>query len=91
MKFEEMFGPAEWVSPGEEGLTPLFRRVFPAEQVEKATLTICGLGFFEAYLNEKRIGKDLFVPLDTNYHERPMTVDGRPFLEKMGTRILCPR
>ena len=91
MKFEEMFGPAEWVSPGEGCLTPLFRRVFPVEQVEKATLTICGLGFFEAYLNEKRIGKDLFVPLDTNYHERPMTVDGRPFLEKMGTRILCPR
>ena len=92
MTFEELFGRAQWMSPQADCLTPLCRCEFTADTaapIKQAVLTICGLGFFEAFLNGHRIGDDLFVPPDTNYHTRPMLVNDRPFAEVMGSRILC--
>lgn len=92
MTFEDLFGKAQWMSPQADCLTPLCRCEFTADTaapIKQAVLTICGLGFFEAFLNGRRIGDDLFVPPDTNYHARPMLVNDRPFAEVMGSRILC--
>ena len=93
MTQQELFGAGRWMGPDADCQTPLLRRVFTASAAANAVLTICGLGFFEAYLNGQPVSGDLFVPPSTNYHDRPapMTVNGHIFAEQMATRILCPQ
>ncbi|WP_321347554.1 family 78 glycoside hydrolase catalytic domain [uncultured Draconibacterium sp.] len=51
---------------------PLFRKEFNAtKQIKKAVAYVTGLGYFEMYLNGKKIGDDVLVPNQTNYGKRP--------------------
>lgn len=51
---------------------PLFRKEFNAtREVEKAVAYVTGLGYFEMYLNGKKVGDDVLVPNQTNYGKRP--------------------
>lgn len=50
--------------------SPVFRRVFSASNVKKATLEITAKGIYVAELNEKRVGDYLFAPGYTEYSER---------------------
>ncbi len=44
------------------------RRVFEIEkEIESAYLSICGLGFFESYINGKKTGDDILSPAYTAY------------------------
>ena len=61
---------ATWISGDTSCTAPMFRQDFAVEALEKATITICGLGFFELYLNGARVGDDLFVPVWSNYEKR---------------------
>ena len=70
---------AEWISDGKqnpskdedyyrENRMPLLRRNFPvAHAVKAARLYICGLGYYEAYLNGKKIGDHMLDPGFTKY------------------------
>ncbi|MGA2631258.1 MAG: family 78 glycoside hydrolase catalytic domain [Terriglobia bacterium] len=50
------------------GPLPMFRREFTlTRQVRRATVYICGLGYFELYLNGRKIGDDVLEPGWTNY------------------------
>ena len=64
---------SRWIAgsnEGQEGL--LFRRAFqPGKTVRQAKVFICGLGFFELYLNNNKVGEDLLVPNISNYGHRP--------------------
>lgn len=91
MKRQELFAGARWMTPDADTLTPLCRQRFTAAAAQKATLTICGLGFFAAWLNGQPVTQDLFVPLNTNFFPRPIQVKGRPFEEEMACRLLCCR
>ena len=76
---------ASWISTGGACSTPMFRGSFDAFDVKQARLTIAGLGTYECYINGKRVGEDLFLPLSTDFNARPhMTYMGHPFLEEMG-------
>ena len=35
--------------------------------MRKATLYVCGLGFYEAYINGKKIGDQVLAPTPTDY------------------------
>ena len=72
MEFKEIFGTkARWtVYPEDKRGLPLIRKSFSAKGIKKATLTICGLGYFEAYLNGNKISADLFVPCFSDYFHR---------------------
>lgn len=50
---------------------PVFKKDFMLEDFCGATLCICGLGFFEAYINGQRISGDYFVPAWSDYEPRP--------------------
>nr|WP_321354135.1 family 78 glycoside hydrolase catalytic domain [uncultured Draconibacterium sp.] len=51
---------------------PLFRKEFNVtKQVKKAVAYVTGLGYFEMYLNGKKVGDDVLVPNQTNYGKRP--------------------
>lgn len=61
---------------------PYIRKVFCVPSFQKAELPICGLGFYEAYINGKRITKGKLAPYIANpdhtvYYDR---YDVSPFL-----------
>lgn len=90
MNSVEMFGTAKWLGT-EECAAPYIRGFFEIEQIEKAVLTICGLGFFECYCNGHRVSGDLFLPLYTDFCPRDLYVKNQPFGEETAHRIYCPQ
>ncbi len=51
---------------------PMFRKEFSIEKkVAKAVAFVTGLGYFEFYLNGKKVSDDVLVPNQTNYGKRP--------------------
>jgi alpha-L-rhamnosidase len=52
--------------------SPMFRKDFKIEKkVTRAVAYVTGLGYFELYLNGKKVGNDVLVPNQTNYTKRP--------------------
>lgn len=66
MNFEKLI----WKQADPELQAPSFRREFTVTDPEKAVIDICGLGFFELYINGKKVSDDLFVPAWSNYEPR---------------------
>lgn len=63
--------PAELPPPA-----PLLRKEFKLKKpIEKAVAYVTGLGYFELYLNGKKVGDDVLVPNQTNYAKRPNLMD----------------
>lgn len=91
MTHKEIFGDARWLSPEKEADAALFRSVFTAKQGERAILTICGLGYFIAYINGQRVGTDEFVPPNSDYHDRPNMTLVYPLNDARNFRIYCMR
>ena len=89
MNQQEMFGNAKWL--GFDGITrtPVVRASFDAADTVKAEITICGLGYFELYINGRRVSEDLFVPVTSDYCHRNITVNGQPFDEVFRHRCYC--
>jgi alpha-L-rhamnosidase len=55
----------------EDDPSPLFRKVFDTDKaVKRARLYISGVGYYEAYLNGKKVGDHVLDPLWTNYSRR---------------------
>lgn len=51
---------------------PCFRKEFNADKkIARATAFVTGLGYFEFYVNGRKIGDECLVPNFTNYTERP--------------------
>lgn len=64
---------ARWIAAsGEDGMEGvLLRKAFATPQKPvSAKVFVCGLGFFELYLNGQRIGDDYLVPNISNYTKR---------------------
>lgn len=71
-----------WVSAQEEICAPHFRKTWHSdEKPESARMYICGLGYYELYINGKKCGKQLLTPNRTDfqkhvyYHTYDMTDD----------------
>ncbi len=55
--------------------SPLFRKEFAVNRkIRQASLYICGLGYFEAYLNGSKIGDHVLDPAWTNFEKRSFYV-----------------
>jgi len=70
---------AKWIGTGEDqfpdsvgtGPAPWFRKRFQtATDIKSARIRICGLGFYELYLNGNRVGDQVLAPAQTNYDTR---------------------
>jgi alpha-L-rhamnosidase len=64
----------EWITHDydPEDPMPLFRKSFSLDKdvpVESALLYVCGLGYYEALLNGKKIGDRVLEPAQTNYED----------------------
>lgn len=61
---------------------PLFRKEFTVKkEVIRAVAFVTGLGYFELYLNGRKVGDDVLVPNQTNYGKRPELINGNIPLE----------
>lgn len=65
-----MFKNAKWIRASEKCEAPAFRKEFIIEDFTKAEIYICGLGFFELYINGKRVSDELFIPAWSDYEKR---------------------
>lgn len=64
---------------------PVFAREFKTEQkVKQARLYVTGLGLYEAYVNDRKVGNDLLAPFSNDYHEhiQYQTYDIKSFLNE---------
>lgn len=93
MTHSEMFGSAKWVSANKNISSPLFRAEFSAKDVKNAEIYICGLGFFEFYINGKRVSEDLLVPAFSQYCYRDLSAHYTERQDKMSYRtyVCCYR
>ncbi|MBQ8388010.1 MAG: family 78 glycoside hydrolase catalytic domain [Clostridia bacterium] len=60
---------AKWVRDRADSESPLFRKHFTAKNIKKATVDICGLGWFELYINGKPATDAIFEPATSNYSQ----------------------
>jgi alpha-L-rhamnosidase len=69
---------AQWVGtpgPAGTGSAPLFRRTFSVtRRVRAARASICGLGYYELYLNGEKVGDHVLDPAFTRYDRRALYV-----------------
>ncbi|MBS6194075.1 MAG: family 78 glycoside hydrolase catalytic domain [Clostridiales bacterium] len=57
-----------WIQANPSCESPLFRRSFRLQEMPvSAEIQICGLGYFQLYVNGKRAGDQEFMPALTNY------------------------
>ena len=71
MTFGEVFGSAQWVGPDADCQCPYLRQLIELDgEVGTAEITICGLGFFELYVNGTRASGELFTPVTSDYCKR---------------------
>lgn len=61
---------AKWITCNScEKRHPYFeKRIQPEKEIACARLYICGLGLYEAYFNNERIGKEYLTPYSNNYN-----------------------
>lgn len=84
---------AKWLTPPfEKEIHPLFLRSFRVEKrVRQARAYACGLGVFELYLNEKKVGDEVLAPFyhDYNHWLQYLTYDLAPYLCGGENRIIA--
>ena len=64
---------------------PYLRRTFTLDALpESAVATVNVLGFYELYVNGRKVGPDVMSPALSNYHKRSLylTYDVKPYLRK---------
>jgi alpha-L-rhamnosidase len=87
--FDESDWQGQWITAESLNSAPLFRKEFKLEnEINKASLYICGLGYFEAYLNGEKIGKDVLVPGWTDFDNREMKDPLYPIEDNTTKRVL---
>lgn len=63
---------AQWIKAPEEWSAPLFRKNLNIRKnISNAHIYICGLGYFELYVDGEKVGNDVLVPNQTDYSFRP--------------------
>lgn len=91
MTHQEMFGKAKWVAPDIACEQPYIRGSFSAKKTDSAEIIVCGLGFFELYLNGSRVSEDYFVPGWTDYEDHRFKNGGQEITDRFSHRIYCVR
>ena len=78
----------KWIAAGEDVAAPLMRKTFSlAGKAAAARVYLCGLGWYELYINGVRVGDRVLDPAMTNYHKRALyATHDMPELLRPGSR-----
>lgn len=63
-----------WIGAEKEIVSPIILRRFNISDIKKATLTVTGLGFFEAKINDKSVTDYMFLPVVSDYEPRDFSL-----------------
>lgn len=78
---------AKWIT-GDFEHAPVFQKKFELSHIENPVYAfICGLGYFELYINGRRVGDDYFVPNQTDYDDVEYLNLKYPFSGKPRKRV----
>ena len=64
------FNHVKWIGSGVTGGAPHFRSEFSLDAPATATLLISGVGYYELFLNGRRVGDQVLDPIVTVYDRR---------------------
>lgn len=79
---------AKWIGADEEA--PLFRKdLIIDKQVANAHIFVCGLGYFELYVDGKKVSDDVLVPGQTDYSHRDNIENTRVAIDNEFTGYRC--
>ncbi len=82
-----MFHPAaRWIGTDRADV-PVIRRRFCVNAPENATLTITGLGYFEAKINGQSVTDARFLPVISDYEPRDLSKLAYPLFDKLTHRV----
>lgn len=59
-----------WIQASASCDAPYFRKTFDISEPSTAALAICGLGFYELYINGQKVNRECFIPITSDYHSR---------------------
>ncbi len=85
----KLLGNARFLEASEKCVAPSFRGTFNSSGAKSASITICGLGFFELYINGQRVSDEVLVPVDSHYHHYEDCECFKLYGEELGFRIYC--
>lgn len=68
-----MLQNAKWTAYEHYDAPVVIKKFRAQKQSGKSELAICGLGFYCAFLNGKRIGNDMYQPAQTDYEPRDLS------------------
>ena len=82
----DIFNNSSWLTfPDMDAV--LTRTAFSCENVADATLYITALGYFEAYINSRRVSDEHFIPAMTDYEKRDLSGIHMPIYDTLSHRI----
>lgn len=84
---EPMILDAKWIACGKECETPLIAKEFFLDDPREGVIEITGLGYFELYLNGRRVSDDCLVPALSDYQDRDLTKAAYPIHDKVSHRV----
>ncbi|MDD2315364.1 MAG: family 78 glycoside hydrolase catalytic domain [Proteiniphilum sp.] len=84
-----------WIGyvPGMPGRVLYFKGTFvPSQAIKQARAYIAGLGYYELYVNRKKVGDHLLDPAQSNYSKRVyyVTYDLGDYLQQGGNSFVIP-
>lgn len=56
-----------WIAPAEDINSPILRKKFNIILKDRAIVNVCGLGFFELYINGMKVSDEIMTPVRTDY------------------------
>jgi alpha-L-rhamnosidase len=66
---------SKWIACGEEASAPIVWKTFSIDAVpQKSEISICGLGYYELFINGCRVGEDYFKPAVSDYGKRDFLI-----------------
>ena len=61
---------AKWITCDKKISSPVILKKMKIKDCKKATISICGLGFYELFINGKRVGECYYKPVFSDYKSR---------------------
>ena len=89
INFQSPLHNSRWIAPSEPSASPIITRSFTvgADELPESQLYVTGLGFFEVYLNGRKLGDEYFQPLLTDYEPRSFDVITYPCRDRFTHKI----
>lgn len=78
---------SKWIVAGEEFSSPIILKRFHVTHFKSAVIDISGLGYYELFVNGKRVSEAYFKPVVSDYAERDFSEYGYPLPDKTSHTI----